>query len=98
MECIVDEFRQVVAATEFRKPAVPVVANVSATPLESIEALRQELVQQLTSPVRWVESVQYMIGQGVTEFVEIGPKDVLTKLMRRIDKSVQAMSMEDVRK
>ena len=96
MECIVDEFRQVVAATEFRKPTVPVVANVSAAPLESSEALRQELVQQLTSPVRWVESVEYMIGQGVTEFVEIGPKDVLTKLMRRIDKSVQAMRVEDV--
>ncbi|TEU14451.1 MAG: ACP S-malonyltransferase [Anaerolineales bacterium] len=95
MECIVDEFRQAVEAVEFRKPTVPVVANVSAVPLESIEAIREELVQQLTSPVRWVESVRYMIGQGVAEFVEIGPKDVLTKLMRRIDKSVQAMSVGD---
>jgi [acyl-carrier-protein] S-malonyltransferase len=73
-----------------------VVANFSAAPLESVQAIREELVQQLTSPVRWVESVRYMIGQGVTEFVEIGPKDVLTKLMRRIDKSVQAMSAGDV--
>lgn len=98
MECIVDEFRQAVEAVEFRTPMVPVVANVSAAPLESIEAIREELVQQLTSPVRWVESVQYMIGQGVVEFVEIGPKDVLTKLMRRIDKGMQAVSAEDVRK
>ncbi len=75
---------------------VPVVANVNAAPLESVKAIREELVQQLTSPVRWVESVQYMIGQGVAEFVEVGPKDVLTKLMRRIDKSVQAMSVGDV--
>jgi [acyl-carrier-protein] S-malonyltransferase len=96
MECIVDEFRQAVKATEFRTPTVPVVANVSAAPLTSVEALREELVQQLTSPVRWVESVQYMIGQGVAEFVELGPKDVLTKLMRRIDKNVQAMNVEDV--
>ena len=96
MECIVDEFRQAVEAVEFRMPAVPVVANVSATPLENIEAVREELVQQLTSPVRWVESVQYMIGQSVTEFVEIGPKDVLKKLMRRIDKSLQATSVGDV--
>ncbi|MFB0535193.1 MAG: ACP S-malonyltransferase [Anaerolineae bacterium] len=96
MECIVDEFRQAVEAVEFRRPTVPVVANVSAVPLESIEAIQEEMVQQLTSPVRWVESVRYMIGQGVTEFVEIGPKDVLTKLMRRIDKSVQAMSVGDV--
>lgn len=96
MECITDEFRQAVEATEFRMPTVPVVANVSAAPLESVQAIREELVQQLTSPVRWVESVRYMIGQGVTEFVEIGPKDVLTKLMRRIDKSVRAMSVGDV--
>lgn len=96
MECIVDEFRQAVEAVEFRRPAVPVVANVSAAPLESVEAIQEELVQQLTSPVRWVESVWYMIGQGVTDFVEIGPKDVLMKLMRRIDKSVQAMSVGDV--
>ena len=95
MECIADEFRQAVEATEFRMPTVPVVANVSAAPLGSVEALREELVQQLTSPVRWVESVLYMIDQGMTEFVEIGPKDVLTKLMRRIDKSVQAMSVGD---
>jgi [acyl-carrier-protein] S-malonyltransferase len=94
MECIVDEFRQAVEAVEFRRPAVPVVANVSAAPLESVEAIQEELVQQLTSPVRWVESIRYMIGQGVTEFVEIGPKDVLKKLMRRIDKSVQATSVD----
>jgi [acyl-carrier-protein] S-malonyltransferase len=97
MECIVDEFRQAVEAVEFRRPTVPVVANVTATPLEGVDAIREELVQQLTSPVRWVESVQYMIGQGVTEFVEIGPKDVLTKLMRRIDKSVQAKSVGDAK-
>jgi [acyl-carrier-protein] S-malonyltransferase len=96
MECIVDEFRQAVEATEFRMPTVPVVANVSAAPLESVKAIREELVQQLTSPVRWVESVRYMIGQGIAEFVEMGPKDVLTKLMRRIDKSVQATSVGDV--
>jgi [acyl-carrier-protein] S-malonyltransferase len=93
MECIVDEFRRAVEAVEFRRPTVPVVANVSAAPLKSVEAIREELVQQLTSPVRWVESVRYMIDQGVTQFVEIGPKDVLTKLMRRIDKSVQARSV-----
>lgn len=96
MECIADEFRQAVEAVEFRVPTVPVVANVSAAPLENVEAIREELVQQLTSPVRWVESVRYMIGQGVAEFVEIGPKDVLTKLMRRIDKSVQAVNVGDV--
>ncbi len=96
MECIADEFRQAVEAVEFQRSVVPVVANVSATPLENIEGIREELVRQLTSSVRWIESVRHMIDQGVKEFVEIGPKDVLTKLMRRIDKSVQAISVGDV--
>jgi [acyl-carrier-protein] S-malonyltransferase len=60
-----------------------------------VAEIRDELVKQLTSTVRWVESVQYMIAQGVTTFVEIGPKDVLTGLIRRIDKSVQTVNVGD---
>ena len=50
------------------------------------------LVAQLTSPVRWTESIQFMIGQGVTRFVEIGPKEVLTGLIKRIDAAVAAQA------
>jgi [acyl-carrier-protein] S-malonyltransferase len=86
----------VVAQIDFHQPRVPVVANVTAAPITTVAEIREELVEQLTSMVRWVESIQYMIAQGVTTFVEIGPKNVLTGLMRRIDKSVRAMNVENV--
>ncbi len=68
---------------------LPVIANVSAAPITHPAEVRLELVQQLTSPVRWVESVQYMIHQGVQIFVEIGPKSALKGLIQQIDPTVQ---------
>ena len=96
MEVVTNEFRQQVVATAFRKPTVPIIANVTAEPLKSVSAIREELTKQLTCPVRWAASVQYMIGQGVTKFVEIGPKNVLTRLMRRIDRRMEAISVGTV--
>jgi [acyl-carrier-protein] S-malonyltransferase len=86
----------IVADIELHQPWVPVVANVTAAPITTVAEIREELVGQLTSTVRWVESIQYMIAQGVTTFVEIGPKNVLTGLIRRIDKSVRAVNVGDV--
>ena len=68
------------------------MANVTARPLNSADDIRHEMVAQLTSSVRWIESVEYMAAQGVTRFVEIGPKEVLTGLVRRIDKNVGALA------
>lgn len=96
MQPAADAFADTVAQVDFRGPHVPVVANVSAGPITTVEEIRDELVSQLTSTVRWVDSVQYMIAQGVTTFVEIGPKDVLTGLVKRIDKSVRTVNVGDV--
>ncbi|MCC6805759.1 MAG: ACP S-malonyltransferase [Anaerolineae bacterium] len=85
MQSSADEFRQALAATPFQLPSVPVYGNVNAAPLTSVDAIRAELGAQLTSPVRWRESMQAMIADGAETFVEIGPKDVLTGLMKRID-------------
>jgi [acyl-carrier-protein] S-malonyltransferase len=82
------EFARVVAATPFRKAAVPVVANVTARPVRTVAQIREELVRQLTCPVRWTASVRYMAAHGVSAFYEIGPKDVLCGLIRRIDGQV----------
>jgi [acyl-carrier-protein] S-malonyltransferase len=92
MAVIADEFRQAIEATPIQPPQVPVVANITARPLNTVDDIRQEMVAQLTSSVRWVESVEYMIAQGVTNFVEIGPTDVLTSLIRRINKSVKTVT------
>lgn len=81
-----DEFRQAVAATPFAAPRVPIIGNVTAAPLETIEAIRAELDQQLTQSVRWTESVQAMRAAGVQHFYELGPKDVLNGLIKRIDR------------
>lgn len=84
MERTVEPMRQAVAATTFRPPSAPFVANDSARPLTDPAAIADELVYQLTHPVRWVACVEYMVAQGVTEFIEIGPGRVLTGLVKRI--------------
>ena len=90
------EFRHLLDATPFLEPAVPIVANATARPLTGPDGIRDALGRQLTSPVRWTESVRWMIGQGVTRFVEVGPKEVLTGLLRRIDQTVERASTEEL--
>ncbi len=87
------EFSAAVAAAPWRDARVPVVANVTARPVFTVQEIKTELVAQLTSPVRWTDSVEYMVAQGVTEFLEIGPKDVLAGLIRRIVEGVTATSI-----
>jgi [acyl-carrier-protein] S-malonyltransferase len=89
MAGIVDAFRRSVEAVALRRPDVPVVANVSAEPLDSVVAVRQEMVDQLTSPVRWVASMRHVLDAGVTTFVELGPARVLTGLLKRIERSAR---------
>ncbi|MGE5138499.1 MAG: ACP S-malonyltransferase [Rudaea sp.] len=84
MRPAVDEFREAVSSTPIRPPALPVISNVTARPLESIEEIRQEMLAQLTSPVQWVQSVQAIAERGVEQFLELGPKDVLAGLVKRI--------------
>jgi [acyl-carrier-protein] S-malonyltransferase len=87
-------FRNALDAISFAPPSVPVIGNVYARPIELID-VRDELEAQLTSPVLWTESVQYLAQQGVTTCIEIGPKDVLAGLVRRIDNTLTAMSVGD---
>jgi len=95
MATVVAEYRAAVEETPMCVPDTPVVANISARPLNSVAEIRSELAGQLTWPVRWTDSVQWMIEQGVTRMVEVGPKDVLIKLVRRIDRSTEAISVGD---
>jgi [acyl-carrier-protein] S-malonyltransferase len=71
------------------------VSNVDASPIGTAHAVRNALVRQVASPVRWVESVQKMIEMGVRRFVEIGPGNVLTGLVKRIDASVELINVSD---
>jgi [acyl-carrier-protein] S-malonyltransferase len=96
MASVVNEFRAAVEATPLRVPRAPVVANISARPLASVAEIRDELAGQFTWPVRWTASVRWMIGQGITRFVEVGSKAVLSKLVERIDRGAKAISLGDV--
>lgn len=83
MADISGDFARIVAATPISPARIPVVANTTAQPITHPDDIRAELTAQLTSPVRWVESVQFMHAQGVTQFIELGPKDVLCGLIKR---------------
>ncbi|CAG0946812.1 [acyl-carrier-protein] S-malonyltransferase [Anaerolineae bacterium] len=87
-------FRGELDAISFGPPRIPVVGNVYARPIAMVD-IRDELEAQLTSPVRWTETVQYLAQQGVTTCIEVGPKDVLAGLVRRIDTTLTAMSVGD---
>jgi len=86
------EFNRLLGETPFHQPDVPLVANATAGPLTHPDDIRDALGRQLTSPVRWSESVRWMIAQGVTGFAEVGPGDVLTGLLRRIDRAVERLT------
>jgi len=88
MRVVEDEFREAVDRTPLNLPEIPIVANITVEPLSSPAAIRAEMVGQLTASVRWTETIQRMVGDGVTSFFEIGPKNVLSGLIRRISREV----------
>lgn len=88
------EFAAAVAATPIQPPTVPLVANVTARPVTTPDEIRAELTSQLTGNVQWHDSVRYLRQAGVTDFVEVGPGDVLTSLMKRIDRQAQRRRFE----
>ena len=82
-----------VAAAPMRDAATPVISNISATPLTLAADLRRELARQIESPVQWTRSVEYLAGQGVTMFVEIGAGQVLSGLIKRIAKGTPTLTL-----
>ncbi len=88
-----DRFNQALESTEIAPPRLPIFGNVTAAPLESVADVRAELSAQLTSQVRWTDSIRAMRAAGAALVVELGPKDVLSKLAARIDPDLTAHSL-----
>ena len=86
MARVSEDFKSALSAAEFHPPMTPIIGNTTAQPLTTLDDIRAELGAQLTSPVRWTEGVRSMIAQGVNTFVELGSKNVLIGLLKRIDK------------
>ena len=84
------------AGVRLSPPAVPVIANVTARPHEGPEAVKTRLVEQVVSSVRWEESMRYLVAQGFTRFIELGPGKALSGFMRRIEKTAQILNVEDM--
>ena len=84
------------ARVTWRDPVVPVISNVTAQPHGGPGAIRGRLVEQGTSSVRWEESMRYLIGQGFTRFIELGPGRALSGFLKRIDKTAQVLNVEDL--
>jgi [acyl-carrier-protein] S-malonyltransferase len=83
-----DELATAINAAGFGQPVCPVYQNVHAMPVTDPEEIRKNLVAQLTAPVRWTQTVENMISNGITEFVEVGASAVLRGLVRKINKEV----------
>jgi len=91
-----EKLRPVLDGAPFKDLWMSLVSNVDASPIGTHTAVRNALIRQVVSPVRWVESIQKMIAMGVRHFVEVGPGSVLTGLIKRIDPSVELTNVSDV--
>lgn len=95
MQQAAHNFQETIQHVQLRPPQVPLLSNISAQALTTAEEVYHELTEQLTRPVQWTRSVQEAVGQGVETFIEIGPRQVLSGLIKRISNNVQSISLSD---
>lgn len=91
----VEGMRSAISNLEFSNARVPIIANTTARPIHQPDDIKEELLQQLCHCVRWQSSIEFIIGQGVSTFIEIGPGRVLAGLIRRISKDANIVSVDD---
>ena len=96
MQSAVDGMTEIISTLSFSDPATPIIGNTTAQPLTTADAIKEELLRQLCNCVQWQRSIEYMIDNGVSTFVEIGPGKVLTGLIKRINNNVELMNVGGV--
>jgi [acyl-carrier-protein] S-malonyltransferase len=84
---------EIIAKTSFNNASIPIIANTSALPIIDSNVIKQELINQVCNSVQWQKSVEYMIRNGTTNFIEIGAGKVLAGLIKRIDKNVKVLNI-----
>jgi [acyl-carrier-protein] S-malonyltransferase len=95
MQPAVNGLAEVIAGITFNDALVPIVSNTSATGITAAGDIKNELLKQLCNSVQWQRGMEYMIGNGVATFVEIGPGRVLSGLLRRINRDVKTINISD---
>ena len=95
MQPTIEGLSAAISQINFRTPEVPIVVNSTAQPVTTAEGVKEELLRQLCNCVQWQPSVEYMVEEGVSTFIEIGPGQVLSGLIKRISNKVQVLNMSD---
>ncbi|MBM3157838.1 MAG: ACP S-malonyltransferase [Chloroflexi bacterium] len=95
MQPTVEGMAQAISQIHFNDPEIPVVVNSTAQPVTTANEVKDELLRQLCNCVQWQPSVEYMLNEGVATFIEIGPGQVLSGLIKRISKKVQVLNIGD---
>lgn len=95
MEPAREELAEAIRNTEFQKPVCPVYQNVNGEPSIEVDVIKRNLIEQLTAPVRWTQSVQRMIEDGAVTFIESGPGKVLQGLVKKIDREAETKSLAE---
>jgi [acyl-carrier-protein] S-malonyltransferase len=96
MQPAADSLAEIIAAISFAAPQVPIIANTTAGEITTAEMVKEELLSQLCNSVLWQRSIEYMINNGVSTFIEIGPGKVLSGLIKRINKDVKTINISDI--
>ncbi len=92
MEPAREELAKAIHATNFNTPICPVYQNVNALPVSNPDEIKANLISQLTAPVRWTQTIQNMLSDGATQFIEVGPGKVLQGLVKKINREIDAVS------
>jgi len=95
MQPAVDGMAEIMSSITFHQPIIPIIGNTTAQPLTTAESVKEELLRQLCNCVRWQRSIEYMVSDGVSTFIELGPGKVLAGLIKRIDKNVKIINIGD---
>jgi [acyl-carrier-protein] S-malonyltransferase len=95
MQPAVEELKEILATISFAAPVIPIIANTTAQPITNAELVKEELLRQLCNSVQWQCSIEYMIDNGISTFIEIGPGRVLSGLIKRINKNVRTINIGD---
>jgi len=95
MQPTIEGLSAAISQINFRTPEIPIVVNSTAQSVTTAEGVKEELLRQLCNCVQWQPSVEYMVGEGISTFIEIGPGQVLSGLIKRISNKVQVLNMSD---
>jgi len=96
MEPAIEGLKKAINGLDFKEPEIPIIANTTVQPLNTAQEIKDELIRQLNNSVCWQQSVEYMIDNGTTTFIEIGTGNVLAGLIKRINKTVKVLNVGTV--